>query len=159
VECKVTLVKLLVALLITLYVPALVAEPIQAAADLAGESQRAVNQNRVYLLYVSRLDCPYCARLEKNVLFPMLRNDEYVELVDLREISYEGGEVVDFDGQTRASVDIIRRYGIIGTPTLLFLDEDGAELADRIVGYHSEDFYWFYFDKAIEEARRVLIGR
>jgi hypothetical protein len=47
---------------------------------------------------------------------------------------------------------------VVGTPTLLFLDNKGEELTSRLVGYHSEDFYWYYFDEAIEIARNELLN-
>jgi hypothetical protein len=48
---------------------------------------------------------------------------------------------------------------VVGTPTLLFLDSGGEELTQRLVGYHSEDFYWYYFDEAIENAKNKLLNR
>lgn len=141
------------------YLPVLSAKPISAAQNLAAESEQADSAGRVYLLYVSRLACPYCALLEKNVLLPMLRNDDYLAQVDLYELSWEGGAVVDFNQRSRKAIEIIRQYGIIGTPTLLLLDRSGNELAERIVGYHSEDFYWHYLDQAIGIAKRELLSK
>ncbi len=88
----------------------------------------------------------------------MLRNDDYRPLVDLHELAWESNDVIDFDRQARSAAEIIARYKIMGTPTLLFLDGQGNELTDRISGYHSEDFYWYYFDKAIGVARGELDG-
>ena len=135
------------------------ASPIQEVKNLASESQQAVAQNKVYLLYISRLACPYCARLEKNVLHPMLNNEEYDAQVELRELSWEGGQVIGFDGQPHPSLEIINRYAVVGTPTLLFLDSTGEELTQRLIGYHSEDFYWYYFDEAIEIATNKLLDQ
>lgn len=139
------------------YLPILWAGPIQEVVNLASESQQAISQDKVYLLYISRLACPYCARLEKNVLHPMLNNEDYNGQVELRELSWEGGQVIGFDGKARGSLEIINRYAVFGTPTLLFLDSNGEELTSRIVGYHSEDFYWYYFDEAIENAKNKLL--
>jgi len=128
------------------------ADKIPMARDLALEARGAEGSGKVYLLYVSRPQCPYCKRLEKNVLSPMRVSKAYVDSVDLYELSYEGAEIVDFDQETRSSIEIVRQFGIIGTPTLLFLDGSGTEIAERIVGYHSEDFYWYYFEQSIETA-------
>jgi len=140
------------------YLPILWAGPIQEVVNLASESQQAISQDKVYLLYISRLACPYCARLEKSVLLPMLNNGDYDGQVELREISWEGGQVTGFDGRAHRSIEIINDYDVVGTPTLLFLDNNGEELTSRLVGYHSEDFYWYYFDEAIESARRKLLN-
>ena len=140
------------------YFPFLWASPIQEVKNLAIESQQAIAQDKVYLLYISRLACPYCARLEKNVLHPMLNSEDYDVQVELRELSWEGGQVIGFDGKAHQSLEIINRYAVVGTPTLLFLDSSGEELTQRLIGYHSEDFYWHYFDEAIEKAMNRLLG-
>lgn len=139
--------------------PILLASPIQEVQNLASESQQAIARDKVYLLYISRLACPYCARLEKNVLYPLLNNKDYDGQVELRELSWEGGQVIGFDGKAYRSIEIINRYAVVGTPTLLFLDSRGEELTQRLVGYHSEDFYWYYLDEAIENAKNKLLNR
>jgi len=135
------------------------AAPIEAVSNLAAESMRAVSEGRVYLLYVSRMACPYCTQLEQGVLSPMLKNDGYLPLVDLRELAWEAEKVVDFDQQVRGAAEIITRYKVMGTPTLLFLGVQGNELVSRITGYQSEDFYWYYFDEAFENVWIELEGR
>lgn len=155
----VAIVKTLILIFGAFYFSVSWASPIQEAQNLALESQQAMIEDKVYLLYISRLECPYCARLKKNVLHPMLKNKDYEELLELRELSFEGGQVVDFDGKSYLSIEIINRYAVIGTPTLLFLGDKGEELTSRIIGYHSEDFYWFYFDKAIKKAKAELVNR
>lgn len=128
------------------------ADRIPLAINLALEAEDAETNKMVYLLYVTRPACPYCKKLEKNVLYPMRVRETYADTVYLREISFEGGEIIDFDQQVRSSIDIVKRFGVIGTPTLLFLDASGAEITERIVGYHSEDFYWYYFEQSIKAA-------
>ncbi len=129
------------------------------AADLGRESRAAIAEGRVYLLYVSRPECPYCARLEEQVLLPMLKSGSYEGWLVLRELSWEGSTVIDFSGKKRVPEDLIREYGVTGTPTLLFLDAKGRELTGRLVGYYSEDFYWHYFEKAAESAHDRLQAR
>lgn len=41
-------------------------------------------------------------------------------------------------------------------PTVLFLGADGEELAERLVGYSSPDFYGAYLDQRIMQARQRL---
>ena len=133
--------------------PVLSAEKILMAQNLEKESLLAIEKNKVFMLYISRPACPYCARLEEQVLEPMLISNEYDSLVVLRELSTKGKQVIDFDGQRKPAADVTQRYKIAGTPTLLFLDDNGVELTQRITGYHSEDFYWHYLDTAIKSAR------
>ncbi len=152
-------VRLLMLMLGAFYFPVLWATPIQQVQNLASESQQANSQDKVYLLYISRLACPYCARLKKNVLHPMLMSKEYEGQVELRELTWEGGQVIGFNGRPYQSIEIINDFAVVGTPTLLFLDDKGRELTPRIVGYDSEDFYWFYFDRAIKNATKELLIR
>ncbi|MFP6808783.1 MAG: thioredoxin fold domain-containing protein [Pseudomonadales bacterium] len=150
--------KFLLCILMLLFapMPVLSVELIMMGQNLEKESLLAVEKNKVFMLYISRPACPYCARLEEQVLNPMLNSNEYDSLVILRELSTNGGQVIDFDGQRKPAVDITRRYEIVGTPTLLFLDDNGAELTQRITGYHSEGFYWYYLDAAIQSARSKI---
>ncbi len=148
--------RFLAAIVLFTVVVSVQAESIIMAENLAIESLQALEDGKVYLLYVSRPECPYCARLEKNVLHPMMKSHEYDSLVMLRELSMEGGMVTDFDGVAKSSGEITAPLQIIGTPTLFFLGAKGVELAPRMTGYYSEDFYWHYFDKAIKDARELL---
>jgi len=132
------------------------ADRIPLAINLALEAEDAETHNMVYLLYVTRPACPYCKKLENNVLYPMRVSGTYADSVYLREISFEGGKIIDFDQQVRSSIDIVRRFGVTGSPTLLFLDATGAEVTKRIVGYYSEDFYWYYFEQSIKAALKSI---
>jgi hypothetical protein len=49
-----------------------------------------------------------------------------------------------------------RRYGAEVTPTSLFMDGQGRELADRIVGISNIEYYGFYLDKAIASASKAM---
>jgi len=125
---------------------------ISAVQSLVTDGAAAMAQQQVFLLYVSRPQCPYCAALEKEVLLPMLKDPALRSKLYLRELSWDAVGVVDFQGRQRTARDLIADLGIPGAPTLLFLDGSGAELAQPIVGYHSRDFYWAYFERAIAQA-------
>jgi len=71
----------------------------------------------------------------------------------LREISLDDGfRVIDFDAKDISGRELAERYETSVTPTLLFLDDSGREVSDRIVGISNIDYYEFYLDKAIETA-------
>jgi thioredoxin-related protein len=125
---------------------------IVAAKNLAREGAQATEQRQIFLLYVSRPQCPYCAALEKEVLMPMLKNPSLMAKVHLRELSWDAVGVVDFQGRERNASDLIEEFSIPGAPTLLFFDGSGRELAPSIVGYYSRDFYWVYFERAVDHA-------
>ncbi len=48
------------------------------------------------------------------------------------------------------------RYDITLTPTLLFLNGDGIEMSDKLVGIWSEDYYGGFIDNRIDEGREKL---
>ena len=52
--------------------------------------------------------------------------------------------------------DLASRFAARVTPTLLFLDPFGAEIAPRIVGVNTIEMFGYYVDKAIETARKRL---
>ena len=125
--------------------------------DLREEAAAARSQNLVLLLEFSSDDCPYCRKLEKLFLLPMQRNASYDSKVLIRMISLSDFDtVIDFDGNALTTNDFASRYGVDFTPTLLFLDADGTELSERLVGIWSEDFYGWFIDTRIDEARSRL---
>ena len=44
-------------------------------------------------------------------------------------------------------------------PTVVFLAPDGTELAERLIGYPSADFYGAYLEQRLEQARARLGAR
>ena len=99
-----------------------------------------------------------------------MRRDQLSHLA--REAPARGVRVVEFDvGDTRkfspgpsreggpgaaaSGADLADRLGVRVTPTVVFLGPRG-ELADRLIGYSSRDFYGAYLDERIELARTAL---
>lgn len=132
-------------------------EELSVITNLPEKCSQAVTAQRVCLVYISRVGCPYCGKLEKEVLFPLLKVDEYVSRVQLYELPWELTELTDFKKQLISAEEFIDIYGVVGTPTLLFLDASGNEVSERMVGYQSEDFYWHYLDKSIDRGLIKLL--
>ncbi len=126
-------------------------------SDLRDEARLVRADNLVLVLEFSSDDCTYCRKLEQLFLLPMQRNAEYDEKILIRTVSLDSFEtLVDFDGQSMSTVDFASRYGVSLTPTLLFLNADGKEMSDKLVGIWSEDFYGGFIDNRIDEARAKL---
>ena len=84
----------------------------------------------------------------------MLRSGELGEQLIFREISLDAGsEVRNFAGMETTGKDFAADYRATITPTLLFLDSNGAEIAERIVGISNLEYYSYYLNKAIESAK------
>ena len=125
--------------------------------DLREEAAAARAQNLVLLLEFAADDCPYCRKLEKLFLLPMQRNASYDSKVMIRMISLSDFDtVIDFEGNSLTTNEFASRYGVDFTPTLLFLNADGEEMSERLVGIWSEDYYGWFIDTRIDEARSRL---
>jgi thioredoxin-related protein len=151
--------KLVFALLLTLTVQALAAQTIETTTDLPTIARLSAAQGRVLILYVSRPSCPYCAQLEKDVLLPLLKDHDLMAQVTLRELSWTSAVITGFDKQQHSAAEVITAWDIVGTPTLLFLDGSGHEIAERMAGYPSADFYWYYLEEAIKKAQTTLVNQ
>lgn len=137
-----------------------------ALPALAGEKEAAVlqdlradgqlsRQNRLpILVVVEQADCHYCKALDREVIHPMVAGGEYDnKKVILRRLDIASElPIRDFNGQPVTPSEFAHRYGAYVTPTLLFLDHAGRELAPKMVGLGTLDFYWTYLDEAIDAA-------
>ena len=125
--------------------------------DLREASKLARQQNLLLVIEFSSEYCSFCRKLEELFLLPMQRNSEYREKILVRYVSLDAYEtLVDFDGRSKSTSEIASRYGVSLTPTLIFIDGDGVELSDKLVGIWSEDFYGGFIDDRIDEARQKL---
>ena len=147
---------LLVALLSALSASGGSAE-MRSVTDLREEAAIARDRNLVLMLEFAADDCPYCRKLEALFLLPMQRNASYDSKVMIRMISLSDYEtVIDFDGNSLTTNEFASRYSVDFTPTLLFLNADGVEMSERLVGIWSEDYYGWFIDSRIDEARSRL---
>jgi len=125
--------------------------------DLREEARQAKADNLVLVIEFSSEYCGYCRQLEELFLLPMQRNAEYRKKVLIRYVSLDAFEtLVDFDGQSVSTSEFASRYDVSLTPTLIFLDSNGNEMSDKLVGIWSEDFYGGFIDERIDEARQRL---
>lgn len=128
-----------------------------AVADLREEARLARAGNLILVVEFSSEYCGFCRKLEELFLLPMQRNAEYNARVLIRYISLDAYEtLIDFDGRSMSTGEFAERYDVSLTPTLLFLNADGIEMSEKLVGIWSEDFYGGFIDNRIDEAREKL---
>lgn len=112
------------------------------------------------LLLVSQDHCPFCIQIKKEILSPMVVSGEYQDRLLIREIFIDlGTRVRDFSGKVVDSGTFTLGYKVYLTPTLLFLDPDGNELTERIVGIQTPEMFFFYVDRAVQEAIEAFPGK
>lgn len=85
------------------------------------------NDQRMLILFEQR-GCIYCNEMHENVfsrddIAAMLDADFFVIRLNL----HGSLEVTDFDGEVMSERDIARRWGILFTPTLMFMPEEVGE--------------------------------
>jgi thioredoxin-related protein len=121
------------------------------------DGEYSEKQHRPIFLYVSAIGCPYCKRLEKDIIAPMLKSGDYEQRLILRKILWEGTNTLfDYQGKEILPDEFLLKYNIMATPTILFLDKDGNEIAKRITGYRTPALYWYYLDTSIDKAVQAL---
>lgn len=132
---------------------------IPVASDLKEDGRVGWSGNAVILLYFSAPDCRYCMKLEEAVLKPMLRSGDYDKQVILRKVNWRSPAiVVGFSGQQISLNSLAEHYAVKVTPTLVFVDPMGREVAPRILGFQSAEFFWFYLDRRIEQSRLAMLS-
>lgn len=93
--------------------------------DLAEDLADANAEGKRLVLMVEQRGCVYCAKMHKEV-FPapeiskMIEDNYYVVQINL----HGDTEVTDFDGQVLSEKRVVGKWGVLFTPTIIFLPEN-----------------------------------
>lgn len=96
--------------------------------DLSEDLAEANDEGKRLLIMFEQRGCVYCTKMHEEV-FPdpeveaMLRDNYFVVQLNL----HGDIEVTDFDGETLSEKDMARKWGILFTPTLMYLPEEVQE--------------------------------
>ena len=124
------------------------------AHDLAADKREARAGQRVIVMLFGTPECPWCARVRRQYLLPMMTDDRAQVIV--REVNIESNaRLVDFEGRVSTHRAFAAERDIRLTPTLYFYGPEGTPLAERIVGF-SEDFFGAYLEDRIRQARSKI---
>lgn len=93
--------------------------------DLREDLAEANAEGKRFAIIFEQRGCIYCTKMHKEV-FP---RDEVAEYLNdnyfVVQLNLHGDlEVVDLDGDVRSEKDMARKWGILFTPTLMFLPEE-----------------------------------
>lgn len=132
---------------------------VEESQNLEADARLARSQTLPILLSFSSEHCGYCELLEEDFLKPMLISGTYQDKILIRKVVIDSGrQLVDFDGSTVGSDQLANRYRVRVTPTVLFVDAHGQELAERMVGINTPEFYGGYLDQNIDTALSRVRG-
>ena len=92
--------------------------------DLREDLEEATSEGRRMLIMVEQRGCVYCTKMHKDVypdprISSLLEDTYYVVQINL----HGDTEVVDFDGEALTEKDAVRKWGVLFTPTNLFIAE------------------------------------
>lgn len=116
--------------------------------------EQALGKGQPLVVLVSLHGCPFCKVARENYLLPMWRDQSLpVVQVDMRSslvLRDFGGAQTTHDAQVLA-------WRVRMAPTVMFFGRGGAEVAKRLVGAGTPDFYGAYLDERLATARKALV--
>lgn len=96
--------------------------------DLSEDLEEANAEGKRLLLLVEQRGCIYCDKMHKEVFSQAEVSDYIEENFFVVQINLYGDtEVTDFDGETASEKNMARRWGLMFTPTMMFLPESVAQ--------------------------------
>ncbi len=127
--------------------PALLPVPV----SLRSELDAALRRRRALVVLASTEGCPWCRLVRQSYLAPLLAEGQPVVEIDIRGRQ----AMIDFGGApgTQAEFAAARRLRI--APTVLFIGQDGREIAPRLAGVPLPDFYGAYLQERLDAANRA----
>ncbi len=96
--------------------------------DLREDLDEANASGRRLMLIVEQRGCIYCTQMHEEI-FPdpeidaLIREHFFVVQINM----FGQTEVTDFDGTSLGEKEMVKRWGLVFTPTLIFLPEDVPE--------------------------------
>lgn len=131
---------------------------------LAGERSpnawHEAKDTQVVVALFSLPGCPYCEIVRRNYLRHLVG-----QVPGLRVVEYGLDDDRPFRDPPRhaeaprSAAALARSLGVRFAPTVVFLGDDGEELAQRLVGYNSPDFYGAYLEQGITHALERARGQ
>ncbi len=93
--------------------------------DLTEDLEEANAEGKRLVLFFEQRGCVYCDKMHKEVFSDPEVSDYIEENFFVVQLNLHGSEdVTDFDGDTRIESKIARKWGILFTPTIMFLPDN-----------------------------------
>lgn len=124
-----------------------------SAKSLRNELALALKSGNPLVVMVSLDGCPFCKAVREQHLAPMHEQEGLpVVQVDMHSTA----ALQDFNGLALTHDHMVRAWGIKIAPSLLFFGADGVEVAPRLVGIGSMDYYGSHLDRRLSQARAAI---
>lgn len=123
-------------------------------ASLADVLRDALAKKQPLVVMASLVGCPYCKIVRENYLLGELAGGQPVVQIDMRSQRALSG----FDGLATNHTAWHQTWRVDAAPTLLFFGTGGREVAERLRGISSPDFYGAYLQQRLDQARATLRG-
>ena len=96
--------------------------------DMAEDLETAQDEGKRLAIMFEQRGCIYCKELHEKVFSDPEVADYIKENFMVVQMNLFGDEeVTDFDGEALSEKDMARRWGVVFTPTIMFLPEEAAE--------------------------------
>ncbi len=131
-------------------------ETVKMTTNLLADAKIAQEKHVPILLLFTQQSCGFCEIVRSDFLRPMLLNREYDSRVLIRQIEFDGDDVINFDGNKVTMDSFMEQYNVGFTPTVVFLDTTGKELTEQIIGITTVHYYGGFIDDNIELALKKI---
>lgn len=123
--------------------------------DMGKLKQQAAQADLPIVLLFTAEDCTYCDAMREQYLIPMSHTAKYAELALFRQLYVESFSFLrNEDGELVGGDQISLRYGVDITPTVLFINAQGDEVAERIIGLSGAHYFQKTLEQHIQQASR-----
>lgn len=118
--------------------------------SLKNDIAAALKTAKPLVVLVSLDNCPFCKIARENYLIPLMTE----QAIPVIQVNIKHTTVIeDAQGKQTTHEQLIRNWSIKVAPTVLFLGKGGQEIAPRLVGGSTSDFYGAYLQERIDKAR------
>ncbi len=125
--------------------------------DLHASALQAQAQRLPIMLVFATTHCPYCHQVREDFIRPLMQQGELSQRVIVRWIDVDlNRSIKDWQGNPTDYRRLAAQYGVSFYPTLLFIDAQGKELTERLIGISNEEFYAAYLESRMQQALSKL---
>ena len=129
-------------------------QPLPTPASLRTTAQAAADVGHPLVVMVTLRGCTFCDLVRNSYLHPLMREGRLIAVqLDLQD---KASAIEDFAGRKTTPAALAEAWKARLTPTLYFFGPGGRELAERLEGVTSTDFYGHYLEERVAAARRAL---